>query len=276
VTNVFGIVGDPVEQARSPEVFNELFHAHRIDAVMVPLHVSSGDFQTALAGLLRVQNLGGLVITIPHKFAAASLLSSASHRAKVVGAANALRRTDDGWDGDLFDGEGFARGVEARHGPLAGQRCAIVGAGGAGAAIALALIDRSISELRIFDLDHARAASLEGRLAAYTGIPITVGPPTRSTDIAINASPAGMSPLDRLPFEPAILRSGALVCEVVMKPAKTNLLIEAERLGYPVHEGRHMLDFQVAAIWEFFGLQPYHPTGSSKLDGELDQQPRSR
>ena len=155
---------------------------------MVPLHVSSDDFETVLASLLRVRNLGGLVITIPHKFDAARSLSSISQRAEIAGAANALRRTDEGWDGDLFDGEGFARGVETKHGLLAGQRCAIVGAGGAGTAIALALIDRSVSELRNFDLDRSRAASLKARLRAHTGIPIVVGPPTRTTDIAINAS----------------------------------------------------------------------------------------
>ena len=254
MTTVFGIVGDPIAQARSPEVFNALFRARRIDAIMVPMHVSPDDFAGALAGLRLIKNLGGLVITVPHKFAAAGLLSASSHRVAIAGAANALRLTADGWFGDLFDGEGFAKGVEANHGSIVGRRCAIVGAGGAGTAIALALIDRGASEIRISDLDPARAVSLQQRLASYTTLPITIGPPAETDDIAINASSAGMSPSDKLPFEPGALRPGTLVCEAIMKPPKTRLLIEAEAMSYPIQEGRHMLDCQVDAIWEFFGL----------------------
>lgn len=256
MTTVFGIVGDPIAQARSPEVFNALFQARGVDAVMVPMHVAPDDFEGALDGFRRTKNLGGLVITVPHKFAAAQILSHSSHRVAITGAANAIRPTESGWIGDLYDGEGFAIGVEAKHGSLAGRRCAIVGAGGAGTAIALALVDRAAAEIRIWDIDQRRAISLRERLMAYTTIPIAVGPPSISDDLAINASAAGMSPSDELPFEPACLRQGALVCEAIMKPPKTRLLVEAEKLGHPIQEGRHMLDCQVSAIWKFFGLQP--------------------
>ncbi|MCQ4630138.1 hypothetical protein GB927_008840 [Shinella sp. CPCC 100929] len=254
MTTIFGIVGDPIAQARSPEVFNALFRERGIDAVMVPMHVTTGDFEDALKGLRHMRNLGGLVITVPHKFAAARLLSDASHRAEIAHAANVIRPTKDGWAGDLYDGEGFAIGVEARHGPIAGRRCAIVGAGGAGTAIALSLIDRDAATIRIFDINQPLAERLSARLAAHTAVPITVGPPSALDDIAINASSAGMSPTDALPFDPAGLRPGALVCEAIMKPPKTRLLAEAENLGHPIQEGRHMLDYQVEAIWNFFRL----------------------
>ena len=254
MTTIFGIVGDPVAQVRSPEVFNTLFREKGIDAVMVPLHVTPDHFEGAVEGLRRIGNLGGLVITVPHKFAAARLVSDASHRVEIAGAANAIRPNDTGWAGDLYDGEGFAIGVEANHGSIAGKRCAIVGAGGAGTAIALSLIDRGAAEIRIWDVDTQRAHALQNRLAAFATIPVIVAPPSQLDDIAINASPAGMSPSDRLPFEPASLRRGALVCEAIMKPPRTRLLVEAEKLGHPIQEGRHMLDHQGGAIWRFFGL----------------------
>lgn len=92
--------------------------------------------------------------------------------------------------------------------------------------------------------------------AAYAAIPIIVSPPSIGDDLAINATSAGMSPFDGLPFDLASLSRGALVCEAIMKPARTRLLMEAEKLGHPIQEGRHMLDYQVGAIREFFGLQP--------------------
>jgi shikimate dehydrogenase len=255
MTAVFGIVGDPIAQARSPDVFNALFRERGVDAVMVPMHVVPGDFAAALAGIARIRNLGGLVITVPHKFAAAQLLAVPSYKVAIAGAANAIRLTDEGWAGDLFDGEGFARGVEARHGALAGRRCAIVGSGGAGTAIAIALAERGVREIRLWDIDPGRAVLLQQRLQSFTAVPVTIARPSKDDDIAINASYAGMAPADDLPFSPRDLQPGALICETIMKPPKTRLLVEAERLGHPIQEGCHMLDFQVGAIWEFFGLK---------------------
>ena len=256
MTTIFGIVGDPVAQVRSPDVFNTLFRDRGIDAIMVPMHVTPDHFESAVEGLRRIGNLGGLVITVPHKFAAARLLSDASHRVRITGAANAIRPTDTGWAGDLYDGEGFAIGVEANHGSVAGKRCAIVGAGGAGTAIALSLIDRRVAEIRIWDVDRPRADALRDRLAAFASMPVIVEQPSQHDDIAINASSAGMSASDHLPFEPASLRRDTLICEAVMKPPKTRLLTIAESLGHPIQEGRHMLDHQVNAIWDFFRLSP--------------------
>jgi shikimate dehydrogenase len=254
MTQVFAIVGDPIEQVRSPEVFNGLFREHGVDAVMVPMQVKAEDLEVSLNGLRAVCNVSGLIVTVPHKLAAATLLRSCSGRVGIARAANALRPCADGWDGDLFDGEGFARGIEARGFALAGKNCAIVGGGGAGAAIALALLERRVGSLSIWDTDHSKAADLIERLSAVSPIPIVVGKPGRDTDIAINATPIGMSPDDQLPIAIDSLRGNALVAEAIMKPPMTRLLIEARRHGCEIHEGRHMLDNQVPAIWNFFGL----------------------
>src|SRR3954470_24204386 len=121
MTQVFGIIGDPIAQVRSPEVFNGLFRERGVDAVMVPMHVGPDGLEGALNGLRAIGNLGGLLITVPHKPAAAALLRSCSERVRIAGVANALRPASGGWDGDLFDGEGFAIGLEARGFALAGK-----------------------------------------------------------------------------------------------------------------------------------------------------------
>ena len=254
MTQVFGIVGDPIAQVRSPEVFNDLFRERGVDAVMVPMHVSADALEPALAGLRAIGNVGGLVITVPHKPAAAALLRSHSERVQIAGAANALRPCANGWDGDLFDGEGFARGLEARGFALAGRNCSVVGAGGAGAAIALALLERRVGSLSIWDIDRRKAADLVERLCAISRVRIVVGEPGKDTDVAVNATPLGMSPDDPLPMAIGSLRPDALIAEAIMKPPITRLLLEARRRGCEIQEGRHMLDNQVAAIWKFFGL----------------------
>ena len=251
---VFGIVGDPIDQVRSPSVFNALFRERNVDAVMVPLRVRPEDLAAALQGLRRVGNLGGLIVTVPHKMAAASIAVKTSGRVAIVHAANALRPGDDGWEADLFDGEGFARGMEAAGYVLRGKRCAIVGCGGAGAAIALALLERDVAQLGLWDRDQSRCESLALRLRPVCAIEIAIRAPDDRDDIAINATPLGMGAGDPLPFRVEQLGSAAIVADVVMKPPRTRLLEVASQRGLRTQEGRHMLDYQVQSIWEFFGL----------------------
>ncbi len=254
MTAVFAIVGDPVAQVRSPEVFNRLFRERGIDAVMVPLHVPGDGLAAALAGLRAVANLRGVVVTVPHKPAAAEMLRSATRRVLMAGAANALRPVPGGWDGDLFDGEGFALGLEGRGFRVAGKRCAVVGAGGAGAAISLALAEREAASIAVWDLDTHKAQGLAARLASLTVAPVQVAKPDARTDLAVNATPLGMQPGDPVPIDVSSLSAGTLVAEAIMKPPLTRLLAAAVARGCAVQEGRHMLDNQVEAIWTFFGL----------------------
>ena len=137
------IIGDPIGQARSPDVFNARFARGGLDAEMLLLEVAPAGFADVMAGLSRIGNCGGVVVTIPHKPAAAGLASIRSKRVEIAGAANVMRWTGQAWESDLFDGEGFLGGLERRGWPTAGRRAAIVGAGGAGLAIGAALLERA-------------------------------------------------------------------------------------------------------------------------------------
>ena len=200
MTLLFAIVGDPVAQVRSPEVFNRLFDERGVDASWFRLLVRPSGFAASLSGLRKVENLAGLIVTVPHKASAAQLLNKASSRVKIANASNVLRPCLDGWEGDLFDGEGFAQGMEAEGHVLEGAHCALVGCGGAGAAIALALLERDVASLSIWDIDQARAADLAQRLRAVTSVEISVAPPDAQSDVAINATPLGMDENDPVPF----------------------------------------------------------------------------
>ena len=81
-----------------------------------------------------------------------------------------------------------------------------------------------------------------------------MAPPDAGTDVAVNATPLGMSADDALPFDVAVLRTQALVADAIMKPPMTSLLHAAVAHGCCIQEGRHMLDNQVEAMWRYFGL----------------------
>ncbi len=106
-TRLYGIVGDPIAQVRSPERVTWEMQRRGLDAVLVPIHVHVAEFERVLAQLMRVANLDGLVFTIPFKQRACALAASLGAQARAVGAVNALARGADGrWHGEIFDGLG--------------------------------------------------------------------------------------------------------------------------------------------------------------------------
>ena len=115
-TRLYAIIGDPIAQVRSPEVFTERFAAAGIDAVLVPAHVPAERFDAIVPALMALGNLDGLLVTVPFKARMASLRKRLGcDGADCIGAVNALRREADGtWTGDMFDGAGFVRGARAQ------------------------------------------------------------------------------------------------------------------------------------------------------------------
>ena len=146
-------LGVPTEAFRAPGIYNPYFEHRGIDAVVVPMGCEATEFSELLPLLFRLRNLRGALITMPHKVAAAALLDESSPAVAVAGACNAIRRDDRGrLVGDLFDGEGFVRGVERRSRRIDGATALVVGCGGVGSAIAVALADRGARALGVFDI----------------------------------------------------------------------------------------------------------------------------
>lgn len=252
---LYAIIGDPIAQARSPEVFNRLFAQHGIDAEIVALHVSADKFEAALDGLAAMRNFGGAVITIPHKAAAARIAAQRSARVEVAGVANVLKPGASGWSADLFDGEGFVAGLRhCGHDVLLFKSAAVVGAGGAGMAIATALLDAGVGSIAIDDIDSARAEQACTRLSATYAGRVQRRGPAKADNLVVNATPIGMNEGDALPVALELLDPRALVADAIMKPPRTRLLTEAARRGHPVQEGRHMLDGQADSIWRFLAM----------------------
>jgi shikimate dehydrogenase len=263
-TRLYVVIGDPIEQVQAPTLMNRVFAEDALDAVLVPVHARPDDFATVLAGLRATANLDGILVTIPHKAAAARLADSRSPAAEVSGTANALRREPDGrWHADNFDGAGFVRGLTRSGHAVGGARVHLAGAGGAGSAIAAALLDAGCATLAVQEPDRARLTGLLRRLderwpgrAHEAQRPAAAG---RETDLIVNATPLGLRPADPLPFDPARLRAGCVVADIIMKPAVTPLLRAAAALGLPTHPGLHMLAEQVDLYRTFFGLPAGQP-----------------
>ena len=254
-TRLFGIVGHPIEQVRSPEMFTAEFRRREYDAILVPLHVLPDDFEETLPALMRLHNLDGLVFTIPYKVRACALAALLGVQAQRVGAINALARGGDGrWRGEIFDGLGCVEAFRRRGIPLAGKRIAMIGAGGAGAAVGVAIAGQGPQSMRVHDLDPVRAEALAARIrAADPAIDVAVAPPSiADTDVLLNVSPVGMLGDARLPIDVDALPSRLTVFDAVVKPDRTPLIELAAACGCTTVIGREMMRGQVSRMADYF------------------------
>jgi shikimate dehydrogenase len=256
-TRLYVILGDPIAKVRSPEAFNAAFGRHGIDAVLVPFECAPADLPAAVGALKRIRNLDGLIFTMPHKAAGLALVDEATETARRVGAINAARRGTGGeWRGDMFDGQGFVRGLRRQGQEAGGRRAALLGAGGAGRAIAFALAEAGVAALSVHDLDATKAVALAADLQrAHPVLAARAGPPRRGEfDLLVNATPTGMKPDDPLPWPVDGLAAGAIVGDVTTKPEVTPFLAAARDRGCAIVSGRDMVEGQLGALFRFFGF----------------------
>ena len=264
-TRLYTIIGDPIAQVRSPEVFSARFAAMGFDAVLVPAHVPAERFAAIIPALLALANLDGVLVTVPFKSRMLPFAERIGATAKITGAVNALRREADGsWTGDMFDGLGFVRGAQSKGARIRGRRVALFGAGGAGSAIACALADAAVQSIDIIDIDAPKAKVLVERLKpAFPGCELAVANGMRSgVDMVVNASPVGMRFDDELPADIGRLDSGTLVGDVVIAHEPTAMIRRAIECGCHWIDGRDMHAGQVDALLAFFASTS--PTGSGE------------
>jgi shikimate dehydrogenase len=252
-TRVVAILGDPIAQVKSPAgVTNAMFERGR-DCVIVPIHVTAGHVAAFIAGASPVMNLDGLIATVPHKFAAYQACATTTPRARLLEAANVLRRNPDGtWHGDMVDGVGFVAAARAAGMRPEGARALLAGAGGAGSAIALALLEAGVESLAIHDADTVRREALIARLAALHPGRVHAGSadPT-GIQVVVNATPAGMRAGDPLPFDASRLEAGAFVGDVITVPEVTPLLAAARARGCATVTGVGMFGAVLLEMVEF-------------------------
>lgn len=241
-TRLHIIIGDPIAQVRAPAGVSRAFAERGSDAILVPVQVAPVDLAGFLATATRVKNLDGIVATIPHKFACYRACATATERAHFIGAVNLMRRSPNGgWHGDMVDGLGFVGAARAKGFDPNGTRALQIGAGGAGSAIALALIDAGVRELAIHDSDAGRRDALIARLNERgRGRALIGAMDATGFDLVANATPAGMQPGDPLPVDMATVSPSAYCGCVITRPEVSPFIAAARERGCLTATGTDM------------------------------------
>lgn len=253
-TRLYGILGHPIEQVRSPETVTFELRRRGINAILLPLHVKPDDFDAVFPQLLKLENLDGLVVTVPHKGRTRRHLERVGPLAEFSDGVSVVARSlDDQWIGEMFDGAGCVSALLKRGVTLSGKRILLLGAGGAGAAIAGAIARQKPAVLHVREPDATRSADIVAKLrAAFPRTIVSEGlSDLDAVDVLVNASPVGMLDETRMPLELDRIPAHIAVMDAIMDPDRTRLLKVAEESGCVTVYGREMLDAQISAVCDF-------------------------
>jgi len=261
-TEIIAHIGYPTHTFKSPMIYNPWFEQTGEDAVVVPMGCKPEHYPALLKSVFALTNIRGALITMPHKMSTVGLLDEASTAVQIAGSCNAVRRAPDGrLQGDLFDGEGFVRGMRRKGCVLSGARALVVGCGGVGSAIAASLAGAGVAALSLYDSRTDLADGLAQRLRQHhPALQVRTGSnDPAGHDLVVNATPMGMNDGDPLPMDVARIAPTAFVGEVVMKAEMTAFLTLAQARGCRVQVGTDMLFEQIPAYLEYFGFASATP-----------------
>lgn len=263
-----GLIGAGIQRSLTPAMQEEEAGHHGLrlhyQLIDLDLHGASATDLPLLLQAARWMGYTGLNITYPCKQAVVPLLDELSDEAAAMGAVNTVvLRPDGGMIGHNTDGWGWAWGFRRALPGAALGRVVLLGAGGAGAAIAhAALRELGVGHLVVVDADPAKAESLSELLVLTYGAgrASAQADPASALDAAnglVHATPTGMDKLPGLPLEPALLRPSLWVSEIVYFPLETALLAAARAAGCRTMDGGHMAVGQAVGAFRLFtGREP--------------------
>jgi shikimate dehydrogenase len=241
-TRIYPVVGNPIVQVKAPYGVTQAFEARGVDALCLPMQVAAEDFRAFIATIRAVKNCDGIIVTVPHKLTAFEICDTVSERARFLRTVNTIRRAADGrLHGDMFDGLGFVAACQTNGFAFKGARALLIGAGGAGTAMAHAIAMAGVAELCIAELDTGRRDELVARFVSV-GLPVKAAASSDPTgfDIICNATPLGMRAGDPLPFDTGKLTARMCVGDVVTKPEVPPLILQARLAGCRTSAGVDM------------------------------------
>ena len=265
-TRIVGIIGDPIEHSRSPQMHNAAFAKAGLDYVYVPFHVRPDDLTHAIAGF-KALNVVGINVTLPHKQAVIPYLTSISREAELIGAVNTLTFVDGEIHGDNTDAPGVLRALEEKDDmsvPVS-EGVVVLGAGGSARAVVVALALAGVASITIANRTVEKAISLAEEMQQKTDIPMQgmgltdtrLPAAVRQSVLLINTATASMDPTQPLLVSADWLQPNTIVYDIVYTPPVTPLMKAAAERGCQTLGGIGMLVHQGAIAFEkWTGVTP--------------------
>ena len=254
-TQIYGLIGDPVEHSFSPPMMNAVFSYMNLDACYLAFQVKTKKVSEAIAGI-RALNFAGVNVTVPHKSAVIPYLDEVSPLAKKIGAVNTISNVKGRLKGTNTDFSGFIRSLKTLNFSPKKKTIALLGSGGSARALVAGLADAGALRVMLHNRTAERAEKLVTEFSQY--FPLTqleaVSLQTiheTPLDLLVNTTTVGMFSSD-LPVDLKKCRKINLLADIIYRPSQTLLLKQAEELGINAVNGIDMLLYQGCDAFTFW------------------------
>jgi shikimate dehydrogenase len=263
-----GVFGDPVEHSLSPQMQNAALKHCKIDMQYARLHILPHELREAI-DLIRKLEFIGVNLTIPHKIAAFDLIDNFGQGVRRIGAVNTVKLENGKLRGFNTDGHGFSRAIREEFAvDLRDMRVLVLGAGGAGRAVALQCAKESCERLVVANRTMEKAERLVADLRGFFTGPKVFGPVPRlqaipfkeapirfqigNVDLVVNTTPLGWSRGDASPIPARLLAPHLMIYDTIYSAERTPLVSAAIEAGARVANGLSMLLHQGALAFEIW------------------------
>jgi shikimate dehydrogenase len=258
-TRIVGVFGSPVTHTASPAMHNAAFTALQMNWVYLAFHVEPQNLRPALLGA-RAMGLCGVNLTVPHKLLGLDAIDEIDPEARKLGAVNTVAIENGKLRGFNTDGYGFAKAIkEDFNMSLKDKRVLILGAGGAGRAIAIKCALEGAAKVIVANRTTARTEPIGKEIAATKAavqtLPLSakeIGRVIGDVDLLVNATTVGLQPGESLGLNAGMFSSKLAVYDTIYQPAQTELLNLASEAGAKVSNGLSMLLHQGAQAFEIW------------------------
>ena len=254
-TQIYGLIGDPVEHSFSPPMMNAVFSYMNLDACYLAFQVDEKKVSEAIAGI-RALNFAGVNVTVPHKSAVIPYLDEVSPLAKKIGAVNTISNVKGRLKGTNTDFSGFIRSLKTLNFSPKKKTIALLGSGGSARALVAGLADAGALRVMLHNRTAERAEKLVTEFSRY--FPLTqleaVSLQTiheTPLDLLVNTTTVGMFSSD-LPLNLKQCRKINLLADIIYRPSQTPLLKQAKELGINAVNGIDMLLYQGCDAFTFW------------------------
>jgi shikimate dehydrogenase len=252
-TKPFAVLGHPIGHTLSPVMHNASMQALGLDAIYLAFDVRPEHVMDVLEAM-RAMGFGGVNLTIPLKEVAYRGLVQRDPSAQLLGSVNTVQFTALGLVGHNTDGYGFLKAMEEAFGRgVEGDALHVLGAGGAGRAVALTSARAGAKSIALVDVDEKRSRAVADEIARqFPNVRVTIGGDPGAADVIVQCTPVGMKPGDASPLPPDRFRKGQRAFDLVYMYPTTPFMSAAQQAGAKAVNGLGMLLHQGARAFEIW------------------------
>ena len=247
------VIGNPIKHSLSPKLHNHWFKENNINAVYEKKQLEETDIEGIITAM-KNGDIEGMNVTVPFKKSVIPFVDELEYLAKKTQSVNTIYKKKDKIVGDNTDVKGFQYALQHIKYNVKGKKIFILGAGGVTSSIIFALKQLEVSIIMLSNRTKEKAENLK---KIYPDLDLIKWGDIKNFDMIINATSLGLKESDKIPINYDQIDAGKFFYDVIYNPKKTNFLLEAEKRGNQIENGKMMFAYQAQQAFEMWtGLLP--------------------